>query len=190
MFDELWDRAQWHQHSLFLSPGGQVTYEQLKQLRLGSLRQAVEQWASVRDRLADMADRARHRMLGQAHHSGWRGANADVTLPFIEATAGKFEYARQQADALHALLQQLSEALGQSKSDLESVIAVAADEGVTVDARGVARTADPPHLSLSEAQAGVDPGLGIGDYGTELSPNQVNALASVEHRIDAALESA
>ncbi|ONK10848.1 hypothetical protein [Streptomyces sp. MP131-18] len=190
MFGDLWDRAQWQQQSLFLPSGGEVTYEQLKQLRLGSLRQAVEEWAGVRDRLADMAGRARHRMLDQAHHSGWRGVNADVSLPFIEATAGKFEYARQQADALHALLQQLSDALGQSKSELESAAAAAADEGVTVDARGVARTADPPHLSLGEAQAGVGPGVGIGDYGTELSPAQVNALTGVEQRISRALGSA
>jgi hypothetical protein len=189
MSDEMRDRAQWRQDAAVLVGGGNVTYAQLAQVRLGSLEQAVEKWAGVRDRLEDMAGRARQRMLAPARSGDWQGENAGVTVPFIEATAGKFDYAHQQADALHTLLQELSTVLGDSKRSLGQVEAEAAAEGVRFDQHGVARTVEPPYLALADAQSGLALGGGVGEY-EGLSAAQVSALTRSENAMRRVLEGA
>ncbi|MDT0308628.1 hypothetical protein RM780_16915 [Streptomyces sp. DSM 44917] len=169
---------------------GPIAFRQLSSLRLGSLEEAVRQWAQVRDSFEDMAGRAQRDMVGAAEGAEWRGENASVTRPFIATTSRKYRFGFEQARAIHSLLQDLWSTLRESRGALESVVAEAGGRRVRVDAEGVARTMDPPHQSLAEASGAVGGAVvGLGNYG-ELTPEQIDALGATENGIRRALETA
>ncbi|WP_405804198.1 DUF6571 family protein [Streptomyces sp. NBC_01187] len=125
-----------------------VTYRQLHDLRLGTLKKAVSDWKDMVDDLVKLAGEDGHKQgtnaAGLAKKAGgadWSGNNADVTKKFVTKTAGEFRDVLATARSVHTILHGLHTKMKAHKEALTDVVANA-DKSVHVTASGVVEPRD------------------------------------------------
>lgn len=99
----------------------------LIELRLGTLKDAVDDWKTMADRLhllavgGDGAVSARD-LAGKANAADWKGVNATVSRTFVTKTAGQFDDAVAEAKSVLGILSDAHGRLGKCQKDLQAAI--------------------------------------------------------------------
>ncbi|GAA2379031.1 hypothetical protein [Streptomyces carpaticus] len=169
--------------------GANVTYASVRNADLGPLDSTVTSLATLTAKLGEMEQDAAA-MNGMAHGSLWTGLNATVSKAYIHRTAGKFTDAHTQAEALHSILRDLLTDLRGCQDGLLRLEANSEAEGFRISPEGVISSAQPPHLRLSQLNAGVGTG-GIGEPDPEgIPPETQQAMWHAHTRINEIIEKA
>ena len=127
-----------------------VTYQQLNDLRLGKLKEAVADWKWMAEKLGKLADggdgdASSADLDSKAKSADWAGKNATVTKEFVTKTASEFKDTHAAAKNIHTILDGAHTKLQKHKQDLRDVVDKA-PKNIHVDAKGVVRAregADP-----------------------------------------------
>ncbi|MBQ1119087.1 DUF6571 family protein [Streptomyces sp. B15] len=120
-----------------------ITYRQLHDLRLGTLKKAVNDWKDMVDDLVELVGEDGHGqgttaagLTKKANGADWAGNNADVTKKFVTRTAGEFKDVLATARSVHTILAGLHTKMKAHKEALKEAVA-SADKSVHVTANGV-----------------------------------------------------
>ncbi|WP_158687599.1 hypothetical protein [Streptomyces sp. AA1529] len=129
-----------------------VTFRQLHDLRLGTLKKAVADWKKMVDDLVELIGEdgkaqgtSSTGLTRRAQKADWVGENADVTKKFVTKTADEFHDVLATARSVHTILDGLHTKMKKHKEDLNEVVANA-DKGVHITQNGTVeprKDADP-----------------------------------------------
>ncbi|MFD7512438.1 hypothetical protein ACFV5N_24300 [Streptomyces sp. NPDC059853] len=130
-------------------------YEQLYNLDFGALDAAIEDWRqTVRD-LDGLAAEASQGLLTKLTASGWKGRNATVSRAFILRSGSQFEYAHEQARAVHAILTEFRATQRAHREALRELAAEAQQKGLYITSGGVVmERLDGPYTDAGLEQQG------------------------------------
>ncbi|MGG8407412.1 hypothetical protein ACM614_12710, partial [Streptomyces sp. 12297] len=158
-----------------------LKFADVYELKLGTLREAVTDWAAMAGKLERLAADSRSGMLARAKAADWRGVNADVTQPFIAKTAKEFDDAAAAALGIRRILEQGHAAFKTAQDGLKKIVETDAPAArLVVDTTtGEVRARDP--LS-AHPEARNDP-----EYDTLLR-KEAAAVTELRRRIDVLLE--
>ncbi|MEU9356073.1 DUF6571 family protein [Streptomyces griseoloalbus] len=113
-----------------------LDFEKLLNARLGSLKDAVDDWTETVKKLGKLEDQAARGLLKKAGKADWSGENAAITLPFVKKTAKEFGDAAKEAQSIRNVLR---DALGEfkaAKKALQEVVDAAHSKGLHIGADG------------------------------------------------------
>ncbi|MGW1766144.1 hypothetical protein ACWCQL_18980 [Streptomyces sp. NPDC002073] len=158
-----------------------LKFADVYELKLGTLREAVTDWAAMAGKLERLAADSHSGMLARAKTADWRGVNADVTQPFIAKTAKEFDDAAAAALGIRRILEQGHAAFKTAQDGLKKIVETDAPAArLVVDTTtGEVRARDP--LS-AHPEARNDP-----EYDTLLR-KEAAAVTELRRRIDVLLE--
>lgn len=130
-----------------------ISYRQLLDLRLGKVKEAVDDWREMVDALEALAgekgkggggDANASDLAKKAEGSDWRGNNATVTKKFLVKTAREFGDVLATAKSVHVILSGLHRRMDTCKEDLKRVVAQA-PKSVHVTGHGTVEARDGAH---------------------------------------------
>jgi hypothetical protein len=164
------------------------TFEQLTGLRLAGLDTAIDDWErTVRD-LRDLAEEARTGLRARTAEAGWAGVNADVSQQYVYVTATQFTYAKEQAEAVHAVLRDVREAFGRYQRDLRALAEEARAQRLLIRGDGVVVATDGDLAELGETYLDSVPPWQLPDGG---QPGDRQAdIETMAARVQAVLDAA
>ncbi|MEU8733584.1 DUF6571 family protein [Streptomyces tendae] len=113
-----------------------VTFNDLLDVRLGSLKNAVDDWTDTVTKLKKLDEQATKGLLRKADKADWKGENAGITLPFVKKTAKEFGDAATEAESVRNILRDAHSEFKAAKEKLEAVVKAAPDQGIRIDADG------------------------------------------------------
>lgn len=114
-----------------------ISYRQLLDLRLGKVKEAVDDWREMVDALEALAgekgkggggDANASDLAKKAEGSDWRGNNATVTKKFVVKTAREFGDVLATAKSVHVILSGLHRRMDTCKEDLKKGRSASAEE--------------------------------------------------------------
>jgi hypothetical protein len=113
-----------------------LDFEKLINARLGSLKDAVDDWTETVRKLEKLEEQAAKGLLRRAGKADWAGENAGITLPFVKKTAKEFGDAAKEAQSIRNVLR---DALGEfkaAKKALQDVVDAAHGKGLHISTDG------------------------------------------------------
>ncbi|MER5733648.1 hypothetical protein ABT084_35835 [Streptomyces sp. NPDC002138] len=114
-----------------------LTFENVMNAPLEQLQTAVQDWGAMATKLAELAETARTGMRAKSDKADWKGANADVTKPFVAKTAKEFDDAAKEAKGVHLVLTDGHATFKAARDQLKKIVDVDAPAaGFQVDATG------------------------------------------------------
>ncbi|MET9696019.1 DUF6571 family protein [Streptomyces sp. NPDC006529] len=114
-----------------------LTFENVMNAPLEKLQTAVQDWGAMATKLAELAESARTGMRAKSDKADWKGANADVTKPFVAKTAKEFDDAAKEAKGIHLVLADGHATIKAARDQLKKLVDVEAPAaGYQVDATG------------------------------------------------------
>ncbi|MDJ0379582.1 hypothetical protein [Streptomyces sp. G-G2] len=114
-----------------------LTFENVMNAPLEQLQTAVQDWGAMATKLAELAETARTGMRAKADKADWKGANADVTKPFVAKTAKEFDDAAKEAEGVHLALADGHATFKAARDQLKKIVDVDAPAaGYQIDATG------------------------------------------------------
>ncbi|GAA2893777.1 DUF6571 family protein [Streptomyces mexicanus] len=123
-----------------------VSFDQLLNARLGSLKNAVDDWSETVKKLKSLQEKAENGMQRKAEKADWKGENAGVTKPFVKKTAKEFGDAAKEAESIHNILRDALAEFKAAKKQLKDVVDDAPAKGIRVDSNGaVSYLVHPDH---------------------------------------------
>ncbi|WP_327686606.1 hypothetical protein [Streptomyces sp. NBC_00467] len=134
-----------------------VTFQDLKDLRLGKLQAAVTDWEQMVKKLALVADggdgEANAADLDKkAKGANWKGQNATVTKEFVTVTAAEFDDVVTVARSVHTILSGAHTKLTKHKKDLADAVDRAARKNIYVSDKGVVNASVPSPQAAGDAK--------------------------------------
>jgi hypothetical protein len=119
----------------------EITFEALRNVRLGSLGQAGEHdWREQVQRLEGMREHKR-KMVERAREADWEGENANITRPIVEDQGEQYEAAIKQARSLAEICEDGYRRLRICQTDLDTAVSDAESKGLTVHDNGTVSSA-------------------------------------------------
>lgn len=112
-------------------------FSDLLNARLGSLKDAVDDWTETLRKLEKLEEQASKGLLKKAEKADWKGENAGVTLPFVKKTAKEFEDAAKEAQSIRNILRDAHSEFKAAKAQLVKAVEDAPKKGIRVDSSGV-----------------------------------------------------
>lgn len=109
-----------------------LTYDDLLQLPLENLGEAVAEWKDMVSRLDGLAKDANDGMAKHSDAARWEGANSDVTKPFVRKTADEFRAAHTEAQSIWTVLSQAHDDLEWAQTNLKTAVSDAQKRGFVV----------------------------------------------------------
>ncbi|WP_432053092.1 hypothetical protein [Streptomyces xiamenensis] len=164
--------------------GANVTYESVRNADLGTLGNTLSSLDELVSKLATLDDDARN-MERMAWASEWRGENAGVTKPVVERAANKFIAAHEQAQSLHNILQSFWSDLYECQEALERYEQNAEHWGAHLSPDGTIRSAEPPHITLTQART-----VDLMPFGESVPPETLESMNVLAHEIARVIETA
>ncbi|MEV6396450.1 DUF6571 family protein [Streptomyces sp. NPDC051907] len=122
------------------------TFDQVLNVNLGGLKEAVADWTDVIAKLQKLEKSAIEGLRAKAEEADWRGENAGVTLPFVRKTAKEFGDALAEATGFRNILRDAHSIFSAAKKELEAVIEEA-PWGVTISPKGAVGHVHPDSVS-------------------------------------------
>ncbi|MBC9719145.1 hypothetical protein H9Y04_42205 [Streptomyces sp. TRM66268-LWL] len=117
-----------------------LTVSELTELRLGKLKEAVDQWQTMTGKLQRLADGkgdiSAAELAQQANGADWSGVNATVTREFITKTTREFTHAAAEAKTILGLLSDIHHDFTKHKSDLKTALVDARAKNIRVHQNG------------------------------------------------------
>ncbi|WP_432083417.1 DUF6571 family protein [Streptomyces sp. WAC 04229] len=113
-----------------------VTFKDLLDVRLSSLKSAVDDWTDTVTKLKKLDEQASKGLLKKAEKADWKGENAGITLPFVKKTAKEFGDAATEAESIRNVLRDAHSEFKAAKEKLEAVVNAAPDQGIRIDSDG------------------------------------------------------
>ncbi|MCB5167280.1 hypothetical protein LG634_20855 [Streptomyces bambusae] len=159
-----------------------LSFAHVYALRLAALHQAVADWRDMAARLDGLAADSRRSLLARADAADWRGANAEVTRPFVAKTAKEFGDAAAAAHAIRRVLEQGHTAFRTAQDQLRRIVETDAPAARLVVDTGTGRVRARSPLSAVRGEARNDPGY------ADLLRREAAAIAELERRIAAIVE--
>ncbi|MCX4485327.1 hypothetical protein OG890_15420 [Streptomyces anulatus] len=134
-----------------------VTFQDLNDLRLGKLQEAVADWQAMVGKLVKVADGGNGEVSAadldsKARAADWKGQNATVTKDFVTVTAREFDDVVTVARSVHTILSGAHSKLTKHKSDLADAVSRAAKKNIYVDDKGMVRSATPSPQATGDAK--------------------------------------
>ncbi|MBC2867687.1 DUF6571 family protein [Streptomyces mexicanus] len=123
-----------------------VSFDQLLNARLGSLKNAVDDWSETVKKLKSLQEKAENGMQRKAEKADWKGENAGITKPFVKKTAKEFGDAAKEAESIHSILRDALAEFTAAQKQLNDVVHDAPAKGIRVDSNGaVSYLVHPDH---------------------------------------------
>ncbi|MFG3252450.1 hypothetical protein [Streptomyces sp. NPDC048172] len=97
------------------------TYDDILQLDLTALTQAVADWKAVVRALRPLVGEARDGLRKRSERARWDGVNADVTREFVRVTTDGFAAALREASSVQLVLDTACTDLGWIRGELETL---------------------------------------------------------------------
>ncbi|MFD4023979.1 hypothetical protein ACFWRV_10730 [Streptomyces sp. NPDC058576] len=161
-----------------------LSFEDLYQLPLGTLKSAVDDWKRMASQLTTLAADARDTMRARSDKAVWSGVNADVSKPFIAKTAKEFDDLAKSAKAAAQVMGEGYSAFKKAQDNLKKIVDTEAPQRkVIVSPTGTVRAREPIAESV-DAAAKKDP-----EYHRSVHQEQQN-IGYIEDRIRAVLDEA
>ncbi|MFI8190290.1 hypothetical protein ACIF8T_16030 [Streptomyces sp. NPDC085946] len=113
-----------------------VTFNDLFNARLGSLKNAVDDWTETVKKLKQLDEQASKGLLKKAEKADWKGENAGITLPFVKKTAKEFGDAAKEAESIRNILRDAHTEFKAAKTKLDAVVKAAPDQGIRIGSDG------------------------------------------------------
>ncbi|MDT0402325.1 hypothetical protein [Streptomyces edwardsiae] len=113
-----------------------LNFENLLNARLGSLKNAVDDWTETVKKLEKLEEKAAKGLLKKAGKADWKGENAGVTLPFVRKTAKEFCDAATEAQSIRNILRDALAEFKAAKKALQDVVEAAHGKGLHITADG------------------------------------------------------
>lgn len=158
-----------------------MKFEDLLNLRVQGLTQAVQAWDDQVHRLDDMREPA-ERMATRARAANWEGENAEVTVPYVVQQSEQFEAARKEAATFRDLVRDGRNSLRECRESLEDVVQRARSEGLHVSSNGTVSAPDAERETGEDAQVPQERVDGFAD--------EISAILTRAAEIDAQLAQA
>ncbi|WP_431772849.1 hypothetical protein [Streptomyces cucumeris] len=139
-----------------------LTYQELHDLRLGTLNKAVTDWKQMVDKLEKLAnggdgDISAADLEKKANGADWKGDNATVSKAFTTKTADQFQDILTEARSVHTVLSGAHSKLTTYKTKLREIVERAAKQDIHVTAQGTVKPRDclvkPPTQDKIDAVA-------------------------------------
>ncbi|WP_051840502.1 hypothetical protein [Streptomyces sp. NRRL F-5126] len=157
-----------------------LTYNDVYNVPLDKLADAMNDWSSMAGKLETLAKTARTTMADKAKDEYWTGSNADVTKPFIDKTAKEFSDAAKEAKGIHAIISEAHTAFKKAQKDLQKLIDHDAPaQGLVIGPHGKVEALHPVE---SNNLARHDP-----DF-SEIYGKQQSRIRAMQRRVDAIVE--
>jgi hypothetical protein len=126
-----------------------LTVQELTDLRLGTLKTAVDDWKTMASRLEKLAtggggDASASALEKKAQAADWKGDNATVSRQFVTKTAQQFADAAAEAKSVLGLLRDAHADFTQHKEHLRTAIDDLAKQNIYVHGNGAVSNAAPP----------------------------------------------
>lgn len=126
-----------------------LTVQDLNDLRLGTLKTAVDDWRTMAGKLERLAaggggDVGAADLRKKADAADWKGANATVSRQFVTKTAAQFADAAAEAKSVLGLLSGAHTDFTKHKQDLRTAIDEVAKQNIYVNDNGNVSNASPP----------------------------------------------
>ncbi|WP_166027639.1 hypothetical protein [Streptomyces chilikensis] len=158
-----------------------LTADVLNNLRLGTLKSAVDDWKTMLDRLQLLAaggDGAVSSadLAARAEAADWKGVNATVSRAFVTKTAAQFEDAAAQAKSVLGILSDAHAQLGKYQEQLRTLI----DELLSRKMR----------VAPSGTVSYVGPSSPVVDTGEDFAVPSREDIAAAQQRVDRILRDA
>ncbi|MCO4699872.1 hypothetical protein LRR80_05973 [Streptomyces sp. RO-S4] len=112
-------------------------FSDLLNARLGSLKDAVDDWTETVKKLEKLEEQATKGLLKKAEKADWKGENAGVTLPFVKKTAKEFGDAAKEAQSIRNILRDAHTEFKAARAQLVKAVEDAPKKGIRVDSSGV-----------------------------------------------------
>ncbi|MFB8125303.1 hypothetical protein ACFVG1_21660 [Streptomyces bacillaris] len=137
--------------------GTTMTYEELTNLRLGTLDAAVTDWETMSKRLETLATGQgggvnAKRLEREAKAADWKGVNATVTKSFVTKTAAEFQDVAAQTKSVLGILRDASAEFKRHKATLRTIIDDVGKQSIYINDRGKAVAAVPSGAAAGDAQ--------------------------------------
>ncbi|MFG3112577.1 hypothetical protein [Streptomyces tendae] len=134
-----------------------LTAQELTDLRLGSLKTAVDDWATMVGRLQKLADSGNGDvnaagLQSKAEAADWKGTNATVSRQFVTKTAAQFADAASEARSVHGLLRDAHADLTKRKNALSTAIADLAKRNIYVNPSGKVSASVPSGAAAGDGE--------------------------------------
>ncbi|WP_166026345.1 hypothetical protein [Streptomyces chilikensis] len=145
--------------------GDKLTAGELSNLRLGTLKAAVDDWKTMLHRLQLLADGGEGGvnatdLAARAEAADWKGVNATVSRAFVTRTADQFGDAAAQAKSVLGILRDVHARLGKHQTELRDLTEELLQRKMMVEPSGtvsyvgpsspVVDTGEPPQVPNSE----------------------------------------
>ncbi|MFD5450656.1 DUF6571 family protein [Streptomyces sp. NPDC127100] len=134
-----------------------LTAQELTDLRLGTLKTAVDDWATMYGRLQKLADGGNgdvnaSDLRTKADAANWKGANATVSRQFVTRTAAQFADAAAEARSVHGLLRDAHTDLTKRKGELRTAIDDLAKRNIYVNGSGKVSASVPSGAAAGDGK--------------------------------------
>lgn len=133
-----------------------VSFEQLLNARLGSLKEAVDDWSETVKKLTALQEKSETGLQKKAEKADWKGENAGITLPFIKKTSKEFGDATKEAEGIRNILRDAYAGFKSAKDRLDKLVKSAHAQGIHIYPDGTVTYSVRPD-SRSKDYGGPDP---------------------------------
>ncbi|WP_069813458.1 hypothetical protein [Streptomyces sp. TP-A0874] len=115
-------------------------FDDVLNVRLSALDDAVSDWTATVKRLRHLAEEDAPAMRRKSDQADWKGENAAVTKPFVRKTAKEFDDALKEATSIRNILRDAKKKFAEHRTALQNLIEEAPQHQVHIDARGTVRS--------------------------------------------------
>ncbi|MEU8827002.1 hypothetical protein [Streptomyces sp. NPDC048636] len=134
-----------------------LTYQELHDLRLGTLHKAVTDWKTMVDKLEKLAnggdgDISAADLAKKANGADWKGDNATVTKAFTTKTAEQFQDILTEARSVHTVLSGAYNKFIAHKKKLGEIVEWAAKQDIHITAQGTVKARDDVEMKPTQCQ--------------------------------------
>ncbi|WP_330457557.1 hypothetical protein OIB37_11945 [Streptomyces sp. NBC_00820] len=134
-----------------------LTVQELTDLRLGTLKTAVDDWKTMAGKLEMLAtggagDVSASDLEKKAHAADWKGLNATVSREFVTKTAKQFADAAAEAKSILGLLSDAHADFTRHKRALSTAIDELAKQSIFVNGNGNVSSAVPPGAAAGNSK--------------------------------------
>ncbi|MEU1708255.1 hypothetical protein ABZ478_23245 [Streptomyces sp. NPDC005706] len=140
-----------------------LTVQELTDLRLGTLKTAVDDWKTMTGRLEKLTtggagDVSASDLEKKANTADWKGVNATVSREFVAKTAKQFADAAAEAKSVLGLLRDAHADLTGHKKDLSAAIDELAKKNIYVGGNGKVSSSVPSGAAAGDGKGIHQPG--------------------------------
>lgn len=160
-----------------------VTYDDLRDARIGPLHAAAQAWQQLSAQARGLEQRVSSDVEAPLRQSGWQGSAADEAFRRTGDLHDEFELVAVQTRNLAMVLRAAAAAFAQAQKNLQATLDAAASLGLIIHGNGTVSAADLPWENETNPQAVLDHRLAV--QNADIYNDTIRAILDDTSRLDA-----